>query len=122
MTLLFIGIGGFLGAIARFILSQWINRSFSSLPVGTLFVNLLGSGLLGLITGAAIPHHEQFLYGVGFLGAFTTFSTLNFEVLQMLKQQSKQWSLLYLLLSYSLGMLLAYGGLWLGNELRMLMH
>lgn len=122
MTLLLIGIGGFLGAIARFILSQWINRSFSSLPVGTLLVNLLGSGLLGLITGAAIPPHKQFLYGIGFLGAFTTFSTLNFEVFQMTKQQLKYRSWLYLCLNYVLGLLLAYGGLWLGNELRTLMH
>lgn len=122
MKLLFVGIGGILGAIARFTLSQWINRRFSSLPVGTLFVNLLGSALLGLFTGVAICQHQQLLLGIGFLGAFTTFSTLNFEVLQMSQQQPKRWSLLYLLLSYGLGMLLAYVGLWFGYNLKTFVH
>lgn len=116
MTLLLIGIGGFLGAIARFALSQSINRWFSSFPMGTLFVNWLGSGLLGLLTGISIPESEKLLCEIGFLGALTTFSTLHFEVLQMTKQQSNRWTLLYLLLSYGLGLLLAYGGLLLGSH------
>jgi fluoride exporter len=73
---LLIGTGGFCGSVLHF----WINAVFSTLP-GTLLVNTLGSVLMGIfmyetIATGRFGRHARFLIGVGFLGAFTTFSGL----------------------------------------------
>lgn len=86
-----IAAGGALGAVARFALShqvyQWFGRDFAW---GTLSVNVLGSFLMGFLAvllvdklGAATEWRAFLL--VGFLGAFTTFSTFSFETLQYLQ-------------------------------------
>lgn len=52
MTALLIALGGFLGAIARYVLSTWMNqKSTTGFPIGTLCVNLVGSFLLGILVG-----------------------------------------------------------------------
>jgi fluoride exporter len=76
VPLTLIGIGGFCGSVLHF----WINAVFSTLP-GTLLVNTLGSVLLGvfmyesMVTGR-FSRNTRLLLGIGFLGAFTTFSGL----------------------------------------------
>ena len=88
--LLCIGLGGFFGAIARYGLSAIVHAladsRVGSFPIGTLVVNLLGCLLLGfcahLISGRfAISHELGIGMTVGFLGAFTTFSTFAHESL-----------------------------------------
>ena len=81
-----IGVGGFMGANARFILARGVGALFETrFPLGTFIVNMSGSFLLGVL-GAIIalkvmPYSEamRLALGVGFLGAFTTFSTFEFE-------------------------------------------
>jgi fluoride exporter len=107
---IFVVIGGFLGAICRFLLSGWISRRYSSFPVGTITVNLLGSFLLGWITGHELNETWKLLFGTGFMGAFTTFSTLKWESVQMVAKQEKKKFFLYLGLSYLLGILSAFTG------------
>jgi len=68
--------GGFLGSIARFIIGEW-----SSLLTGTLFVNTAGSVFMGIFMYESIwlgrfSRQTRLLWGMGFLGAFTTFSSL----------------------------------------------
>ena len=109
---IWIGVGGFLGTVSRYYVSQIIPRVFpSSFPYATLFINLVGSFLLGGLVGADI-HSTTFelFFGVGFLGAFTTFSTLNYESLQLGLQ--KQWTplLVYLGVTYSMGIIFAFAG------------
>lgn len=87
--LLAVGIGGFVGAIARFVLSGWIQK-FSSLlfPVGTLSVNVLGSFIIGfaaLYFESVVLPHQKALVITGFLGALTTFSTFSLETVTMLQ-------------------------------------
>jgi CrcB protein len=79
--MIFVAVGGFFGAIARF----WIGVLFNkvSFPFGTLFVNAVGAFLLGLLIGHGIEGKWLLLCGTGFLGAFTTFSTWMLETSKM---------------------------------------
>ncbi len=85
LNILFVGTGGFLGAVLRFIISSWIGRTWGrSFPLGTLVVNVSGCFLIGLAMTLLsermmIPPQWKLLLTVGFLGAFTTFSTFEFE-------------------------------------------
>jgi CrcB protein len=87
MTLaLFVGAGGFLGSMARYLLSGWIQRitQDSWFPYGTMSVNLLGCLIIGVLAGLAesrgilTPYSRAFLL-VGMLGGFTTFSSFSYE-------------------------------------------
>ena len=81
-----VGIGGFFGSLARFLLARYIGGLVGTRwPVGTFVVNVTGSCLLGLIGGVVAarvsPTSEglRLAIGVGFIGAYTTFSTLEYE-------------------------------------------
>lgn len=85
VNLLIIGIGGFLGAVSRYGIAVWIGQRWGrTFPLGTLAVNISGSFLIGLIMPVltdrflANPQWRLFL-AVGFLGAYTTFSTFEHE-------------------------------------------
>ena len=85
MTLLYVGIGGFFGAIARYLVDGWVvARTGSAFPWGTLAVNLSGSFVLGLLVALAIergvlPADIRAPIMIGFIGAYTTFSTFAYE-------------------------------------------
>jgi fluoride exporter len=93
--LLAVALGGSFGAVFRFLVSsgiyQWLGRGF---PYGTLVVNIIGSFLLGLLTEALIvqkvtfAHDYRYAILVGFIGAFTTFSTFSLETLYLIEQGS----------------------------------
>jgi CrcB protein len=83
---LLVGLGGFLGANARFILARGVGTLFETkFPLGTFVINMSGSLLLGvlgtLVAQKVMPNSEamRLALGIGFLGAFTTFSTFEFE-------------------------------------------
>ncbi len=88
-TLLVIGAGGFLGAIFRYFLSNIFSKStIISIPIGTYIINVLGSFAIGLIYGGNYFTDFQINFlTIGFLGAFTTFSTFNFELLQLYNEK-----------------------------------
>jgi fluoride exporter len=110
----FVAIGGFFGAISRFGVSNWIKGKYPSIfPFATLFVNLVGSFLLGLIIGSNLANSWTLLLGTGFMGAFTTFSTFKLDSIQ-LAPKNKKALILYLGISYTFGILLACAGIKLG--------
>ncbi|GAE95237.1 CrcB protein [Gracilibacillus boraciitolerans JCM 21714] len=116
ISVLMVGIGGFFGAMARFAISQLFNkRKFYNIPIATLFVNIVGSFLLGFLLGAQIKETYYLLLGVGFMGSFTTFSTFKLEGIQMHVQQRKKDLILYNLVCYGLGIPLAFSGYLLGQ-------
>lgn len=88
-TLLFVGLGSFLGGISRFGLSRWVQgHGTGNFPYGTLVVNLLGCLLIGVFYGwfdrARIFDPDlRLLLTVGFCGGFTTFSTFAHEGLSL---------------------------------------
>ena len=86
---LLIGIGGLLGAILRYIVSGIIPVKFG-IPTGTLTVNLIGSFVLGFLMYTSIfghiPPETKILFGTGFCGAFTTFSTFSFETFALIEE------------------------------------
>lgn len=116
IEVIFVSIGGFFGAISRFVLSQRIqNKNTTGFPFGTLTVNLLGAFLLGLLFSVSSTGPIYFLFGVGFMGAFTTFSTFKLEAEQLRMARKRKFFYSYLILSYIIGILLAYLGLIIGK-------
>jgi CrcB protein len=95
MPYLLVGVGGFLGANARYVIARGLGAAFDTpFPLGTFVVNVSGSFLLGIL-GALVaqkvtPHSEamRLALGVGFLGGFTTFSTFEFETHALLADGS----------------------------------
>ncbi|WP_457629876.1 fluoride efflux transporter CrcB [Oceanithermus sp.] len=86
----YVALGGALGAVGRYLVSGWVqNLSGSFFPWGTVSVNALGSFLLGFVLQAGISGglgaEYRLLLAVGFLGAFTTFSTFAYEALELLR-------------------------------------
>jgi CrcB protein len=72
VTALLVAAGAFVGAPLRFLVATWLDDE--RLPYGTLLVNVSGSFLLGLLSGAALGGDAMALLGVGFCGGFTTYS------------------------------------------------
>ena len=77
-------IGGCLGAMSRFYIGKLLAGTGSSFPFATLCINVFGSFLLGIAVAGDLPTLLYRLIGIGFLGAFTTFSTFSYETLQLL--------------------------------------
>lgn len=110
MQTLLVGAGGFLGAAARYGAIQYAaKRNRSSIPAGTLFVNLLGSFLLGWIY-AVDNQQASLFFGTGFMGAFTTFSTFKVEGLRMWQAAKFNTLIFYYAVSYTGGIALAFLG------------
>jgi CrcB protein len=90
-NILIIGIGGFLGAVTRYGMAVWIGQRWGrSFPLGTFIINVSGSFLIGLLmtlmTERIIENPQwRLLLVVGFLGAYTTFSTFEYETGALLK-------------------------------------
>jgi len=121
--LLLVGTGGFIGSVARFLVSK-LNLSwhFLSLPMGTLTVNVAGSLIIGFIAGMSartelISGDLRLLLMVGFCGGFTTFSSFSNENLTLMQNGQFATVLLYTGASILLGFLAVYLGYVLSNIL-----
>ncbi|HXY43947.1 MAG TPA: fluoride efflux transporter CrcB [Acidimicrobiales bacterium] len=91
---LVVGLGGALGAPARYLIDRSVSaRTDSDLPWGTFVINVSGALLFGLLTGLTMHHHLPSialqLLGTGFCGAYTTFSTFSYETVRL--AASGQW-------------------------------
>jgi CrcB protein len=109
INILIIGCGGFLGAIARYGVGVWIGQRWGrSFPLGTFFINVSGSMLIGflmpLLTERFMVNPQWRLFlAVGFLGAYTTFSTFEYETGALLKDGEWLIAGLNVILSVILG-------------------
>jgi fluoride exporter len=111
-----IACGGMAGALARYGLSKYVAQSSNSLfPWGTLLINLSGSLLIGLFfelfDRAVIPADLRSLITIGFLGAYTTFSTYSLETVNLLRDGEIRLCLTNVILSNVLGLLLVLAGM-----------
>ena len=112
-----VGIGGFIGAILRFSISGWIQKTVvSTFPFGTLSVNILGSFLIGFLflyfQHINLSPTQKALFITGLLGALTTFSTFSLDTILLLQNEfyAKAFSNVLLNVIFSLGATLF--GMW----------
>lgn len=116
LQLLAIAGGGALGAVFRFVMSNGIYRILGrDFPYGTLAVNVIGSLLMGilfslLVERLAISAEWRSAILIGFLGAFTTFSTFSFETISLIQSGA----LLRAMLNIVMSVVLCLGATWLG--------
>ena len=121
-TLLFIASGGAIGAVLRYLLSNSVYNIFGrSFPYGTLSVNVLGSFIIGiayvvLIERLTDSQDLRSIIIIGFLGAFTTFSTFSIDTLLLLQQGETFKALLNIGLSVVLCVSAAWLGMVLANN------
>ena len=115
---LLVGAGGFVGAIARYIIAGFA-QSLSSgpFPIGTLIVNVVGCIAIGsisqLLEGAPFPSHNgRAFLAIGLLGGFTTFSAFGNETVTLLRDASTFTAIL----NVAANVLFAIGAVWLGRS------
>jgi fluoride exporter len=109
---------GGVGAIARFLLDGEVQQRFATeFPLGTFVVNMVGTFVLGLLTGAGIAGAALLLLGTATLGSFTTFSTWMFESERLGEDGEARLMNLNLALSFAAGFALAACGWAIGRAI-----
>ena len=118
--MLVVGLGGFIGAVARYKLGGWVLHHTADwrFPLSTFLVNAIGCLVIGLLAGLATRQHlfspdlRLFLFP-GILGGFTTFSAFGYETFFLIRKGQSHVALSYVLLSVICGLVLV----WLGFKL-----
>jgi CrcB protein len=123
VKILSVAIGGAIGAAARYLINiSPLANFYEKFPFPTFFINVSGSFLIGFLI---VLMTEKFPAGenlrlaltVGFLGAFTTFSTFELEIYEFVRERNFATAFLYLFLSVSLGFVAVLAGVWLAKKL-----
>lgn len=119
MIILWIGVAGALGALSRWLLSQWIHSVRPDIfPWGTLVCNLAGCLLLGYLTFVTLrrfSNRMKLALTTGFIGSFTTFSAFGVETVQLMEAGQAATALVYAAISLAVGLLLSQLGSQLGT-------
>ena len=122
VALFWVGLGGFFGSIARYTISVWAAARWGALfPWGTFVINITGSFILGFFMAFAHSRpwlHAQFrlLFAVGFVGAYTTFSTYTYESLSLMMDGRFVLATLYAVGSVAVGLMAVFAGFMLGES------
>ena len=115
INLIYVASGGAVGAVLRYLTSNFYKFYFPNFPIGTLFINFIGSFLIGILAsnlesrGTSYIFIKYFLI-IGILGSFTTFSTFSLETIQLVNDKKLFLSLVYIFLSISLCIFGAFFG------------
>jgi CrcB protein len=119
---LVVGAGGFLGAIARYAIGVWIDTFWRrDFPLATFAVNVTGCFILGLFVAMAaermsIGPMTRLLIATGFVGAYTTFSTFEYETQRLTTTGAFGWAVVNVLTSVVAGFLAVRLGVELGRR------
>lgn len=115
-SILLVGFGGFIGSVARFLVSRYFQENVASVfPWGTFAVNIVGSLLIGIIYGVSekgelLNSDARLFLAVGICGGFTTFSTFSNDAFLLLRQQEWLRFVVYPSLSFFAGLMAVYIG------------
>lgn len=117
-----IGLAGALGAVVRYILGRFVaERTGSPFPLGTLLINVTGAFLIAFVFALTakklVTPALQSVLATGFLGGYTTFSTMNWEGTQLARSGSNTQSMLYFGSTFVLGISAGILGLVIGQVL-----
>ncbi|MFJ8082329.1 CrcB protein [Streptomyces sp. SAI-170] len=120
MNWLLVAVGGMIGAPLRYLTDRAVqSRHDSLMPWGTFAVNVTGSLILGLLTGAAAAgvtgSHTRLLLGTGLCGALTTYSTFSYETLRLTEDGARGYALANAALSVLAGLGAAFAGVALAR-------
>lgn len=118
MHWLAVAIGGAIGALCRYGVSLYLPASADKFPYATLLVNVFGSFAAGILyvvilERAQLAEETRYLLMIGFLGAFTTFSTFSLDALSLWQNGDQMMALVYVLLTVALCLLAVTGAVWL---------
>ena len=122
LKILSVAVGGAVGATARYLINvSPLASLFGKFPFHTFFINVIGSFLIGflvIIFTDKFTEHENLRIAilVGFLGAFTTFSTFELEIFELIRERFFVTAFAYLFLSLTLGFAGIIAGVWLGKK------
>lgn len=121
LQIIYIGVGGFIGAVSRFLLSRYIGNLLPSFPAGTLAVNVIGSFVLGFIiysvsAGKNISPELRDFITIGILGGFTTMSAFAYESFRLFELNQ----FLLFALNIFLNIILCLAAVYAGRELALL--
>ena len=113
-------LGGALGAPARYEVAQWIHVPKDTFPWSTFWTNITGAFVLGLFLTFVIARfpsrrYPRPFFAIGFLGAFTTFSTMAVEVVTLVRDGRAWLGIGYAVLSVGAGLAVAYAGIVAGR-------
>lgn len=115
-----VGIGGFLGSIARHVVATYIGSRYGvRFPYGTFVINISGSFLVGfvvaLLARTTASQYWRYLIAIGFIGAYTTFSTFEYETLRAVQDGQLTTGLLNVALSVIVGFMAVWAGVAIGR-------
>ncbi len=123
IAILWVGLGGFLGANARYLLGGWIAARMGTLfPYGTFVINITGSFILGFFLAFIqdrpwVHPTARLLFSIGFVGAYTTFSTYTYETIALMENGQLLLAAINCIGSVVAGLLAVFAGLVLGRAL-----
>lgn len=116
--LLLIALGGSLGAVCRYLISELMLRLGEGFSWGTLAANLIGCFVMGILVGIGLTssHRAYVLFGIGFLGSLTTFSTFSVESLKHASEGRIDLFGINILVNVVLCLLVAWAGIALAKS------
>lgn len=120
-AVLLVALGGSLGAVSRWAVQEWLAPQSASFPTATFLINVTGSFLIAAFAAIAGGHPEmgagwRLLFPVGFVGAYTTFSTYELDLFRLVERGQAGLAAAYFVGSNALGFLAILAGLWVGRQ------
>lgn len=117
MTLFLVAAGAAIGAPTRFFTDRLIQQRLASVfPWGTLTVNAVASLVLGVLVGAGVTGNAAALFGTGFCGALSTYSTFSYETHRLIQDRSYLVAVLNVVASLAVTLAAASLGYWLTHR------
>jgi CrcB protein len=115
---LLVAVGGAFGAMTRYGMNLLLGNAFLPFPFATFLINVTGSFLIGFLLAKFSDNETvKLLFVSGFLGAYTTFSTFEYEAFQLTQIKQSFMAFAYVALSFGLGFIGVAGGMWLARRI-----